>query len=460
MTRKTSRSARNLSKTFSDLLSSLPSASIERSTDDKNWYIKCSLKKNRLSSELGKYTLYLTSRCIGRGAYGKVYAATSEGGMDCAIKVVQSVLPREFTAPLRAGVRLEDHLVNSLPSCILNALNEISFLRTLCKHRNISTITDAAVCVHTEEPVDHETHQFVKLSVLVITELGKSRTLQYYVPPYVIFRDYEKEEANKYHFRGTLTSSTFNKLPGSSVTESGLHLSSSWWWTLHLCSNILSAVLYLHEKHSIAHRDIKPDNFIFVPSNERDLPKETILNVQLIESSTYMQQLVAHSCGPGEDHPGDSGNHWTLQLIDFGGAVRCDPNTRVHSLSGTPHYTAPEVAQKVLDTYSSNYQLETRTFGDSPFSFTGDELMAIDRWSVGVLLLELTAGIMRTGLFSERSQARSEYAYSPEDSTAEDKECNESEFQILGQHKGVLSEIASMTDETLRTRCTDLLRKK
>ena len=101
---------------------------------------------------------------------------------------------------------------------------------------------------------------------------------------------------------------------------------------------ILQGVAYLHEK-GIVHRDIKPDNLVFV---------------------TKMP-----------DSP--------IKLIDFGYAGYCTEKQPLRGLCGTPDYAAPEILTWYVPDKS------TRPNGTT-------YAQPVDMWSVGVVLYILLCG--------------------------------------------------------------------
>ena len=104
---------------------------------------------------------------------------------------------------------------------------------------------------------------------------------------------------------------------------------------------MMSAVHYLHQRN-IVHCDIKLENIMFESAADINSP---------------------------------------LKLIDFGLAQRCDPNTFLVEVAGTPYYMAPEVQRKNYDHRSDIWSLGVLAYilmsGRPPINGkNGDEILA------------------------------------------------------------------------------------
>jgi len=93
-------------------------------------------------------------------------------------------------------------------------------------------------------------------------------------------------------------------------------------------SQLLAAVKYMHNEHKISHRDLKPDNVLYL-NNDKDL----------------------------------------IKVVDFGFSKDTQKSSMKNTLTGTLDYCAPEV----INQREYNY-------------------LSIDMWSVGCILYELLFG--------------------------------------------------------------------
>ena len=105
-----------------------------------------------------------------------------------------------------------------------------------------------------------------------------------------------------------------------------------------LLLQVSNAISFLHERQ-VVHRDLKPDNLVFV----------------------------------------DSERESAIKLIDFGYAGVCAPGGKLVGLCGTPDYAAPEI----LTWYSAE---KGKKVQGSPYD------QAVDMWSLGVVLYILLCG--------------------------------------------------------------------
>jgi calcium/calmodulin-dependent protein kinase I len=106
--------------------------------------------------------------------------------------------------------------------------------------------------------------------------------------------------------------------------------------TVHVMKGCLTALQYLHSQ-GIAHRDLKPDNLMFMSKDP------------------------------------NSSNYNTIKLADFGFAKFTDPQEVMKTVCGTPLYIAPEVLEADMPDHPG-YGCE------------------VDIWSIGVILYLLLCG--------------------------------------------------------------------
>jgi serine/threonine protein kinase len=117
---------------------------------------------------------------------------------------------------------------------------------------------------------------------------------------------------------------------------------------------ILQAIDYLHNTLSVAHRDVKLENVLFV--GNASTPSSS--NASTSHGTTATTAEVSSNGFEGD-----------IKLIDFGFSTVCPPGKKLKVFCGTPSYMAPEIVRRV-------------EYDGKP----------VDIWSLGILLYALLCG--------------------------------------------------------------------